>query len=122
MRFFEIITENEEDQLMSDINDLLVAAKASGIDEIDTEEFAQQLSDLGHAVTPNSLLSLFDKDRPEIIKNITANVLSLSLQDSGDAEEDYEEHEINVERDANKRALSNIKDRAKQTKKIAKGL
>ena len=122
MRFIEIITESEEEQLLGDINDLLVAAKASGIDEIDTEEFVQQLVDMGHSVTPNSLLTLFDEDRPEVIKNITANTIQLTLQDSGDAEQDYEQHQKDVERDTNKLALKNIKDRAQRNKQLAKGL
>lgn len=119
MRFSEILLESEEESLMSDIKDLLIAAKASNIDEIETETLVAQLADMGHSVSANSLLSMFDENRPEVIKNITANTIVLQLADSGDTEEKSEEE---FSKDVTKRAMQNIKNRAKKSKQAADSL
>lgn len=121
MRLSEILLESDEDALMSDIIDLLVAAKAANIDEMETEMLVAQLADMGHSVTVNTLLSMFDEERPEIIKNITANTVSLTLADSGEGDA-AEKSEQDFEKDVTKRALQNIKRRAQQSKQAADSL
>lgn len=120
MKFIEIITESEQDALERDIIDLLIAAKASGIDEMDTDTLVDQLTDMGHSVTIDSLLSLYAEDRPDIIQNITNSVVTLDASDSDfEVETDTQE---DLERDTTKQAMKNIKARASRTKKLGKDL
>lgn len=119
MRYIEIITESEQSKLERDILDLLIATKASGIDELDTETLVKQLNDMGHAITIDSLLSIYSEERPSIIQNITASTVTL---DVADTTIDVEDVEKDLERDTSKQAMKNIKARAAQTKKLGKEL
>ena len=113
---FQVVHENQEDQLTADIQDLLVAAKASGLDEIGTEELVDQLVGLGHSATPGSLVTQFADERPDVMQNITVDKVTLDTADpTATPDEDTEE---NFERDVNKQAMDNIKRRAKQKKDI----
>lgn len=110
------VTENRQESLLSDITNLLVAAKASGISEMDTTELVGNLVNMGHSVTPQSLVELFSEERPEVIKNITVQKVTLDTTDPV-AEPDEGDQE-DFERDVSKQAMDNIKRRAKQRKDV----
>lgn len=126
MRIIEIITESEQGALERDLIDLLIAAKASGIDEMPTQTLVDQLSDMGHSLTVDSLLSMYDdmnsQQRPDIIQNITADTITLDAQVSGDFVDDAETAAEDLERDTSQQAMKNIKDRAARTRRLGKDL
>lgn len=121
MRISEILLENEQSELQRDVVDLLIAAKASGIDSLETEQIVDQLNSMGHSVSVDSLLSMFDEDRPDIIQNITANTISIDSYDgSGDfVDDDFQD---DFEKDTTQQAMQNIKDRADRTRRLGREL
>lgn len=120
MRHHEILTESENNAILTDLVSLLIAAKASGIDQLNTENIVNQLVSMGHTVTVNSLLGMFEEDRPDIISNITQSEITLDVGDPDIAPD--EETEDDFERDVGKQALQNIRDRAKDRQQLAKDL
>lgn len=64
MRAREILQEsdNYNQSLESDLNNLLVGAKASGAQTVDTKEVAHQLYGMGYAVDVNSLIPLLGQN------------------------------------------------------------
>jgi hypothetical protein len=127
MRAREILSEGEKSTLDSDIEDLLVAAKANGLDQLDTEDLVNQLNSMGHSVTPDSLLDMLNNRDDEFIKNATLTTISLKLHTGGEGEGeenewDDESPEEHTARLANKSAMKRIRDRAKAHKKAAKDI
>lgn len=127
MRAREILFEGETSTLESDIEDLLVAAKANKLDQLDTEDLVSQLNSMGHSVTPDSLLDLLNNRDDEFVKNATLNTINLKLHSGGEGgeggDEDSWDDETPAEhtsRLANKSAMKRIKDRAKASKKATK--
>lgn len=78
MRAREILQEDDSynQSLESDLNNLLVGAKASGATSINTNELAQQLYNMGYAVDSNSVLSLLNNN-PTIL-NATPDETTLT--------------------------------------------
>lgn len=64
MRAREILQEDENynQSLESDLNNLLVGAKASGAQSIETQAIVQQLYGMGYAVDVNSIMTLLSNN------------------------------------------------------------
>jgi hypothetical protein len=62
MRAREILEENYNQSLESDLQNLLVGAKGSGAEEINTEDLVLQLSGMGYSVDANSIMSLLARN------------------------------------------------------------
>lgn len=64
MRAREILQEDDSynQSLESDLNNLLVGAKASGATTVSTQEVAQQLYGMGYAVDVNSVMTLLNNN------------------------------------------------------------
>jgi carbamoylphosphate synthase small subunit len=125
MRAWELLKEDEDagDQMVSDLKDLLIAAKASGIEDIDTESLVTQLNDMGHSVTQDSLVDVLDDLDDEFIKNVTLNDITLKSHTAGDgneSENEWEDQEADAGRIANKTAMKGVKKNAQQTKRTTK--
>lgn len=118
MRASELFEDTGE-RVRSDALDLLMSLMASGQDSVDTDVLVQHLEDLGHAVTPEALISMFDnEDRPDFIDNITANTVTLGTPKPADeADPDAE-----FEKKTSRQAMKNLKRQASQRKGLSKGL
>lgn len=62
MRAREILDENYNQNLESDLSNLLVGAKGSGAEEINTEDLVFQLNGMGYSVNSNSIMSLLARN------------------------------------------------------------
>jgi len=76
MRAREILQEDYNQSLQSDLNNLLVGAKASGAQQLNTENIVRQLYRMGYSVDVNSIMSLLN-DNP-LIMNATPEMITLS--------------------------------------------
>jgi len=62
MRAREILEENYNQSLESDLNNLLIGAKGSGAQEIETQDLVIQLQGMGYAVDENSIMTLLSRN------------------------------------------------------------
>ncbi len=128
MRARELLAESES-TVESDLTDLLVAAKATDLDELDTQDIADQLNSMGHSVSPDTLVDMLSDKENKFVKTVTLDKILLKhytggedVEKSGEEgwpEETSEEH---TGRLAHKAAMKRVKDRAKSYKDAAKGL
>jgi len=73
MRAREILDENYNQSLESDLNNLLVGAKASGAQDLDTQDIVLQLSGMGYSVDANSIMSLLARN-PMVLDATPSNI------------------------------------------------
>jgi hypothetical protein len=76
MRAREILDENYNQSLESDLNNLLVGAKASGAQDLDTADIVLQLSGMGYSVDANSIMSLLARN--PMVLNATPSQIKLT--------------------------------------------
>lgn len=81
MRAREILDEDYNQSLESDLNNLLVGAKGSGVTEIPTQKLVDRLQLSGYAVSADSLMILL-QDNP-IVTNVTPESVQLSPPEAG---------------------------------------
>jgi hypothetical protein len=62
MRAREILQEDYNQSLESDLTNLLIGAKGSGSQEINTRDLVTQLRGMGYAVDENSLMLLLSRN------------------------------------------------------------
>lgn len=126
MRGWELLRENEGGtDFESDVEDLLIAAKANDMQELSVDALVDQLNAMGYAVTPDSLIaSLEDHDHEhKYIKTITLNTIVLKSHSLDDQEmQDYEHDEFDAAKLASKTALKGIKQKQDRTKEAGKGM
>ena len=73
MRAREIIQENYQESLESDLSNILVGAKGSGATDINTQDLVSQLSGMGYAVDKNSIMVLLSRN-PMVLNATPQNV------------------------------------------------
>lgn len=122
MRAWELLVEYVESDFDSDLEDLLIAAKASGITEVEVESLVDQLNAMGHSVTADSLISAIETSDHEFIKNATLNTITFNDHNAAEGGEDgeWEDQGVDAERLASKTAMKRVKGRADKQKKMAK--
>lgn len=76
MRAREILDEHYNQSLESDLNNILIGAKGSGAQEINTQALVTQLSSMGYSVDANSILYLLSQN-PGVL-NATPTVVKLA--------------------------------------------
>lgn len=76
MRAREILQEDYNESLESDLNNLLIGAKGSGAQEIKTQDLVTQLQGMGYSVSDNSLMLLLSRN-PAVL-NATPSFVRLS--------------------------------------------
>lgn len=76
MRAKEILYEDYNQRLDSDLNNLLIGAKGNGAQDINTQDLANQLQQMGYAVDPNSLMTLL-QNNPSVT-NVTPDSITLA--------------------------------------------
>lgn len=112
MRGWELLVESEGSDFESDVEDLLIAAKANDMQELSVDALVDQLNNMGYAVTPDSLIASLEDHEHEFIKTITLSTIVLKSHSLGDQEiTDFEDEEVDAERIASKTAMKGIKNR-----------
>ena len=119
MRAWELL-ENEQTDFEADLEDLLIAAKASGLTEVEVDIIVDQLNSMGHSVTPDSLVSSLESQELEFIKNATLNSITFNDHVVDGGEGDYEDIPVDAERLATRTAMKDVKKGKKQKQKVAK--
>lgn len=73
MRAKEFLYEDYNQQLQSDLNNLLVGAKGNGAPTIDTSDLVQQLQRMGYSVDTNNLMPLL-QNNPAVANATPENI------------------------------------------------
>jgi hypothetical protein len=76
MRAREILDENYNQSLESDLDNLLVGAKASGAEELNTQDIVLQLNGAGYSIDQNSIMSLLARN--PMVLNATPSRIKLT--------------------------------------------
>ena len=121
MRAWELLVEYIESDFDSNLEDLLIAAKANGITEIEVDSLVDQLNDMGYSVTPDSLISAIEEHDHAFIKNATLNTITFTdhpMDDEGG--EEWEDEEVDAEKLATRTAMKGVKSKQDNQKKMAK--
>lgn len=95
MRASELFETDYNDDLHSEVINLLAAISAEGIDEVDTQNLLNDLSQQGYAVDEQSLLELLDG--LDIVSTASADSIQISTSDT-DAMVGDEADEIEADR------------------------
>lgn len=80
MRAREIIQEDYNENLESDLNNLLVAAKANGLQQVQTNDIVDQLYSMGYSINVNSLLPLLSEN--PMVMNATPEMINMTAPES----------------------------------------
>lgn len=76
MRARELLDENYNQNLESDLNNLLVRAKAEGAQEMNTEDLVLQLNGMGYSVSSNSIMQLLARN--PVVLNATPSMIKFT--------------------------------------------
>ena len=82
MRAKEFLFEDYNQQLDSDLNNLLIAIKGNSVYNIDTSALVSQLQDMGYSVDVNSILGLLQNNTN--ITNATPEEITLVSDEASD--------------------------------------
>ena len=82
MRARELLDENYNQSLESDLNNLLVGVKGAGAPEINTQDLVVQLNGMGYSVSPNSIMMLLSSN--PLVMNATPTVITLAGNEGAD--------------------------------------
>ena len=83
MRIREILKEDYQSELVSDLTDVLLGAKGKGIKTLPTAALVQQLQQMGYSVDPDSLVEIL-VDNPAVE---TATPISVTLSGTDEVEQ-----------------------------------
>lgn len=75
MRAREILQEDYNQSLESDLNNLLVAAKGNGAQQVETNSLVDELYKMGYAVDINSITQLLDNN--PTVMNVTPEMITM---------------------------------------------
>lgn len=125
MRGWELLVEREGSDFESDVEDLLIAAKANDMQELSVDALVDQLNAMGYAVTPDSLIASLENHEHEhkFIKTITLNTIILKSHSFDDKEmKDYEDEQVDAAKIASKTAMKSVKQKQDRTRQAGKGI
>jgi len=121
MRGWELLNESDKDDFDSDLEDLLIAAKANGITEVSVDDLVDQLNGMGHSVTADSLIATLEAEERAFIKTVTLNSIILKSHSLEDGEvEDYEDEQVDAAKLASKTAMKGVEKKQDQTRNAGK--
>ena len=107
MRIRELLKEDYQSQLVSDVTNILVGAKGHGISNIPTQALVQQLQKMGYSVDVVSLVEVL-QDNPAV-QNATPESIVLSGTEQPDGEdksaEDSAAHVGNLAQSATQKSM-----------------
>lgn len=107
MRAREILDEDYNQSLESDLNNLLIAFKGNGGQELPTQKLADRLQQSGYSVTPDSLMALLQNN--PIVANVSPELINLVS-----AEADSQDSQAGQPDDS----ASHVSDMAKSATKL----
>jgi hypothetical protein len=119
MRAWELL-ESVDSEFESDLEDLLIVAKANELTEVEVDDLVDQLSAMGHSVTADSLVSAIESQDLEFIKNATLNTITFNDHIVQGDEGDYDDIPVDAERLATRTAMKDVKKNKQQKQKAAK--
>lgn len=102
MRAREFLQEDYSQSLDSDLNNLLVGAKGSGSEAINTSDLVSQLNAMGYSVNNNSIVSLLNQN-PNVT-SATPTVVNLQkpeVEQNPGADKDSASHVSSLAQKAN---------------------
>ena len=76
MRAREILQEDYNQNLQSDLNNILIGAKGSGASEINTKDVVDQLYSMGYAIDVNSIIPLLSNN--PAVQNATPGMIVMT--------------------------------------------
>lgn len=79
MRAREILQEDYNQNLESDLNNILVGAKGSGATNVNTQDVVDQLYGMGYAVDVNSIIQLLSNN--PTVMNATPEEITMTSAD-----------------------------------------
>lgn len=121
MRGWELLNESDKEDFDSDLEDLLIAAKANGITEVSVDDLVDQLNGMGHSVTADSLIATLEAEERAFIKTVTLNSIILKSHSLEDGEvEDYEDEQVDAAKLASKTAMKGVEKKQDQTRNAGK--
>ncbi len=100
MRAREILQEDYNQSLQSDLTNLLVGAKGSGATQVSTQEVVMQLSNMGYAVDERSILSLLANN--PVVQASDPEQITLTTTDGEGGQEDQDDSAQHVSNMARK--------------------
>lgn len=80
MRARELI-EDYNQSLESDLNNLLIAAKGNGLQQVSTNDIVDQLYGMGYSVNVNSILPLLSNN--PTVMNATPEMINMTAPEGG---------------------------------------
>ena len=83
MRAREILQEDYNESLDSDLNNILVGAKGSGATQIDTQAVVDQLYGMGYSIDVNSIIPLLSNN--PAVMNATPEMIQLTAPEGASA-------------------------------------
>lgn len=83
MRAREILQEDYNESLQSDLNNILIAAKGSGAHQVKTQDIANQLYSMGYSVDINSIMQLLSNN--PVVANATPEMINMTQPDGASA-------------------------------------
>lgn len=104
----------------TDLEDLLIAAKANDLTEVEVDGLVAQLNDMGHSVTADSLLNSLESHDFGFIKNATLSTITFNDHVVDGDEGDYDDIPVDAERLATRTAMKDVKKNKQQKQKVAK--
>ncbi len=108
MRARELLQENYNQNLESDLNDLLIGTKANGATDIGMQDLILQLQNMGYSVTSNSLMALL-MHNPNVL-NATPESIKLKTTDDAAALDQSAEDDAEHVTDMAVKAAKKMKD------------
>src|SRR5271165_721055 len=91
MRARELLQEDYNQSLESDLNNVLVGAKGSGASQVNTQDVVNQLYGMGYSIDVNSIMPLLSRNpvvlnaTPEMIKMTEPEGASVGTGDTEDS-------------------------------------
>lgn len=89
MRAREILQEDYNQSLESDLNNILVGAKGSGATSVNTQDVVNQLYGMGYAINVNSIIQLLSNN--PAVMNATPEEITMTSPDGANAGEGDEQ-------------------------------
>lgn len=76
MRARELLEENYNQSLESDLSNLLISAKGAGASQLQTDDLVNQMHDMGYSVSVNSLIPLLSNN--PAVSNVTPEFITFA--------------------------------------------
>lgn len=106
MRLKELLHEDYNQQLSSDLNNILVGAKAAGLEDVNTGAVVRNLQRMGYSVDIDSLVVLL-QDNP-IVQSVSPTGIRLTAGETSSID-DVEDSAEQVDQMAQKAAQKGLK-------------